>query len=312
MELRKSPLNLLENVELPDIKKDPPRFYKTGKHWQVDAGEVLRLNSEQELNYAGAILQQSYSKNQTDYGKRSYTPKVNMSFRPPHIDPEIDNTALSRLPRPRTQGRTNPKAPYTARNDFGNDVSSKINHRRLKGAIRPSYSVRLDTDQIPRHITLKRCNPSVVVNATRTATYLDIPQEHPEYKLNRKTEALNAYANKTTQYKDVENERFEYNLRRKAPSVVANAKKQPNYRHIDNTVYDDIELKEQLHTNAATWKTTVYKDKPQVRGPEFMPHRYYGSFVDRTQTAPPIMTMHNIPKLVGKNDATTRIKMTSV
>ena len=143
MYVTKRPMNTIENPVYPHVLKDPPRFYKTKKHWTVHTGDILRQQQDNPQVFDGSILAVSRDENKNRYGQRSYHHKVNKEFRPPLVDPEYDLVALSRIPRPRTQLRINPNLEGLAetQNIHGLDVSKHIDERKMKGAVRPTYTI---------------------------------------------------------------------------------------------------------------------------------------------------------------------------
>lgn len=146
MELLKRPLNVIEAPVTPFIQKIPPRFTWARKNGNVNVGEIMRQQEDNTQSYDHAVLAVSRQENQYRYGQRSYIPKVNREFRPPLIDPEYDLLPLSRIPRPRTQARTNPGSSmtYHTQNSSDLDVSSYIDDRRVQGAVRPNFGLRVE------------------------------------------------------------------------------------------------------------------------------------------------------------------------
>jgi len=206
MYVGKKAMNTIEGPVQPFIQKDPPRFYKTKKHWQVDVGnETISKQATNTQLFDGSILSISRDRNQNMYGQNSYTPKVNKNFRPPLLE-KSDLIALSRLERPRTQARINPISDAQAQNGHGTDVSSFIDQRVMTGAVRPNINIGyhfddgrlkdfvipdlqfktpqvqgkqvsnpiifLDNEQKETDIYLERNNPSVFANAKVNNPYL--------------------------------------------------------------------------------------------------------------------------------------------
>ena len=148
----KKPLNMLETPQYPDIKKGPPRFIWTKKHWMVDTGRTMaELEHVPQLQEA-AVLYQSYDYNsQHAYGKRpTYTAVVNKEFRPPLIDRE-DIMPLSRIPRPTIIPHINPGGAHpSGNNSFSDqninipDVGKYLTNRVKEGQIQPTFFCPID------------------------------------------------------------------------------------------------------------------------------------------------------------------------
>lgn len=170
MYVNKKPLNTIEYPVLPFIQKDPPRFYKTQKHWSVNVGDITRNQSTNTQLYDNSVLAVSRDENKYRYGARSYHPKVNKEFRPPLIDPEYDTVPLSRIPRPRTQVRLNPKIAES-QNIHGIDVSSKIDERKLHGNIRPTYNIAYEKPLDYQHYSLSYNRPQVFASSGVCSDY---------------------------------------------------------------------------------------------------------------------------------------------
>ena len=128
----KRPMNMMQNPSAPQIQKQGPRSYFTGKHWNVDAGMVLR---DQEVNgkiVDGSVLLQNRSE-EHKYGKSSYTPKVNKEFRPP-LQFQEDLLPLSRLPRQNVIPNLNPISPWQVvenqknASDTASFLTDKVKH----------------------------------------------------------------------------------------------------------------------------------------------------------------------------------------
>ena len=147
LNLLKQPLNVLEGPVYPFIQKDPPRFVWSKKHWTAHVGDIIRETETKPQTYDHAVLAVSRSENQTRYGAKSYTPKVNKAFRPPleFMDPHA-RLPLSRMPHPTVVGRINPGSTkvYHSQNEHDMDVSSMIDHSRIGASVRPTYYFRLD------------------------------------------------------------------------------------------------------------------------------------------------------------------------
>jgi hypothetical protein len=144
---RKKPLNQIEVPIAPDIKKGPPRFIWTRKHWTVDTGrtqmEIEHIPQMMENN----ILYQSYDYNsQHAYGKYpSYDVFTNLEFRPPLIERD-DILPLSRVPRPVVGIRINPGSAHPSGNSSFADsnmhitgIEKYISDRVKAGEVRPTF-----------------------------------------------------------------------------------------------------------------------------------------------------------------------------
>lgn len=98
---RKQPHNPIIGPVRPGIKRLAPEFRDAGKNWNVDVNRVLREQESNPMNYS-CVLAVPRDANQTQYGAKSYTSKVNKEVRFPYRDPDLQHP-LSRLPRPTTQ-----------------------------------------------------------------------------------------------------------------------------------------------------------------------------------------------------------------
>lgn len=106
----KKPLNQLQNPIYPDIRKGPPIFKWSGKHFTVDVGRTNLDSGKFDITTegTGAILTQNRDYNrQFAYGTSSFKDVVNQEFRPPLITME-DTMPLTRIPRPLAVPRINP------------------------------------------------------------------------------------------------------------------------------------------------------------------------------------------------------------
>jgi len=145
------PLNMLEGPVYPDIKKGPPRFRSSGKHWTVKPS-VLRDTENMTQFYEPAVLVQARDYNTTVYGKSSHRDTVNGEFRPPLIDPIDDVFPLSRLPRKPVVPRINPSTAghsgtsgYTARNQRPSNIEAHITDRITSGNWRATFYAPMET-----------------------------------------------------------------------------------------------------------------------------------------------------------------------
>ena len=172
----KKPMNMLENPVYPDIKKGPPRFVWSRKHWNVDVGATLR-DTEPFIQFIEpAVLAQSRSYNTTVYGQSSHKDIVNAEFRPPLLSPYEDLGPLTRVPatihaiipriNPSTAGHGSGTSGYTAKNERVADVAGALTDRVKAGEWRPTFyapmEVPMDNSVLP---DLEVKMPSVSIHA---------------------------------------------------------------------------------------------------------------------------------------------------
>lgn len=148
----KKPLNMMENPVYPDIKRGPPRFVWSGKHWKVDAGATMRDTEPITQFYEDAVLAVSHDYNQNVYGKSSHRDIVNAAFRPPLLDPYTDFYPLNRIPCTRDTiiPHINPGTAhdgYRAKNERTNNVESALTDRVQKGELQPTFYCPLSQPQ---------------------------------------------------------------------------------------------------------------------------------------------------------------------
>lgn len=199
--LRKGDHNIIEQPIAPFIQKDPPRFQWAKKFNNVQTDEVLRNTETKTQYYEDSVLAVARDQNQRKYGIRSwYGPKIK-NFRPPLRDPQLDFEPLSRIPRPKTQARTNPTMPYKTQNNHDSDVGAYINPRRLKGAVISNREFRMENP------TDYEVVPDLLFNRPQTcatsghegAVHLQLKvNEHPY--LQKKTPNTKATTIKTVPY----------------------------------------------------------------------------------------------------------------
>lgn len=149
----KKPLNMMENPVYPDIKKAPPRFVWSRKHWDVDVGQTLRETETMTQFYEPAVLAQSRDYNRTVYGQSSHRDIVNAEFRPPLLSPYEDLGPLSRVPatihaiiphiNPSTAGHDGTSG-YTAKNQRVNNIEKALTDRIKAGEWRATFYAPID------------------------------------------------------------------------------------------------------------------------------------------------------------------------
>lgn len=150
----KKPLNQIETPAYPDIKKGPPRFVWSRKHWTADEAS-LRDTEPFTQFYENAVLVQSRDYNKTQYGQSSHKDIVNAEFRPPLISPYEDNGPITRIPctihaivpriNPATVADDGGTGSYHARNQRPSDIEAHLTDR-LKGEAtwRPTFYAPMD------------------------------------------------------------------------------------------------------------------------------------------------------------------------
>ncbi len=172
----KKPLNMLENPIYPDIKKAPPRFVWSRKHWNVDVGATMRDTEQITQFYEPAVLAQSRDYNKTVYGQSSHKDIVNAEFRPPLLSPYEDLGPITRIPatihaiiphiNPGTAGHDGGTSGYTAKNERASDVEGALTDRIKAGEWRSTFfapmEIPMDNSVLP---DLEAKLPSVSVHA---------------------------------------------------------------------------------------------------------------------------------------------------
>ena len=106
--LKKS-LNMLQSPIYPEIKKAPPEFKWSKKHWEVDVGKTLMDTETNTQIIEDAVLARSYRDNIDRYGQGSHQEKI-VVFRPPVQNSYQDHQPLNRYPATATAitARINP------------------------------------------------------------------------------------------------------------------------------------------------------------------------------------------------------------
>jgi hypothetical protein len=128
----KRPLNPLQNPVYPVIQKAEPQFKDARKNNMIDVGRVMmEIEHHPDMTTWGVLVQSRDRNKQHQYGQSSHKTVVNKEFRPPLIDPLLDNLPLTRIPVKHKKimpGMINPGNPeaYQAPNDGCDDVSKHI------------------------------------------------------------------------------------------------------------------------------------------------------------------------------------------
>lgn len=149
----KKPSNSLENPIMPDIKKAPPRFRWSRKHWVVDPSVMLDHSSINIHQHVGdAVLFQSRDYATTQYGRSSHRDYINEHFRPP-VQTRDDSLPLSRIPRKTVFGKVvNPMMEHLQFENVHQDVGAKLTNRTKNPYIRPT--VGFDTGGPVEHFSV--------------------------------------------------------------------------------------------------------------------------------------------------------------
>lgn len=149
----KKPSNSLENPIYPDIKKGPPRFQWSRKHWEVDPGAVMRDTEPYTHFYSDSILAQSRDYNKTVYGQSSHKDVVNANFRPPLISYYEDIGPLTRVPAtihaiiPHINPGTADHGGYATKNERNSDITSFLSDRVSGGQWRPTFYAPIEVPE---------------------------------------------------------------------------------------------------------------------------------------------------------------------
>lgn len=149
----KKPQNQFENPIYPDIKKGPPRFAWSRKHWNVDSGAVLRDTEPITQFYSDAVLAQSRDYNKRVYGISSHKDIVNAEFRP-----QLNNVYETVMPVPRIPTKIRAIVPrinpttvssggtsgYITKNETQNNLKRALTDKIKGKAARPTYFMPID------------------------------------------------------------------------------------------------------------------------------------------------------------------------
>lgn len=188
----KKPLNMIEGPVYPDIKKAPPRFKWSRKHWNVDEGATMRDTEPYNQFYENAVLVQSRDYNQSVYGKSSHKDIVNAEFRPPLISPYEDLGPLTRIPatiysiiphiNPSTAGHDGGTSGYESKNQRPSDIEGNLTDRIGSKEWRPTFyapmELPVDNSVLP---DLEVKIPHISINAGWNIPYRS--QQYTEYEL---------------------------------------------------------------------------------------------------------------------------------
>lgn len=92
----KKPLNMLENPEIPLIKKSAPTHIQTGKHWVVHENTMMHEENPFKLN--DAVLVQKWDHNDYRNGKSAYEERIGDAVRFPIENYYEHHGPLNRIP----------------------------------------------------------------------------------------------------------------------------------------------------------------------------------------------------------------------
>jgi hypothetical protein len=278
----KKPLNQLSNPIFPDIKQGPPRFQWSRKHWVVDSGRTLMETEHVPQMADFAVLVQSRAYNsQNAYGVSSHRSAVNEEFRPPLIEPYLDNEPLSRQPvkahaiipriNPDT-ARSCGSTVFSAQNFHPSNIDKNISDRVKEGQWRPTFfaplEMPLDNSVLP---DLEMKLPSHSASAGFKYNTQDAPQAeielrakkiHPEdsagFVHQYTTNGPCGCENTTLYYKDPQVSatagvtsffmkdgeiRTDYDFDYNRPQIAASAGVNPQYTHNADTLSPELEQK---------------------------------------------------------------------
>ena len=161
MPVMKKPLNALENPVPLNIKKGPPRFMNSRKHWTVGE-EVLNGNNgtiPENMLRADAVLVQSRDSSRIKYGVSSHRDYINETFRPP-IERMEDREPLSRMPRGIVWGRVNPEVAFEPNNSTLSEMDKYFTNRIKDTRVNPEFSMEMG-GPVGKPITQHRYRPEI-------------------------------------------------------------------------------------------------------------------------------------------------------
>lgn len=248
---------MMENPIYPDIRRAPPRFTWSRKHWDVDVGATMMNTENHTQFYENAVLAQARDYNQTIYGQSSHKDIVNANFRPPLIDQYEDLQPLTRIPvtTRSIHARINPQTVhdgYAAKNERKNDVEAHLTDLVSTGRIRPTFYCPMDAPQDNSVLPdLEMVLPSVSAHAGFKMPYtMDGEKRH----INLEYQKLHPSGHsgfKTAYVIDGENNLQNVQLADNRPSVSADAGKNINYRtDIETPVIELFSNRPDISANA--------------------------------------------------------------
>lgn len=212
----KKPLNVLTQPVFPDIRKGPPEFKWSGKHWKVDTGATLR-DTETFTQFSDpAVLAVSRDYNKTIYGQTSFKNIVNAEFRPPLSNVYEDDGPLNRLPwklqavvpriNPGTAWGPSGTSSYTADNDRTTEIPKAITDKIKVARTRPTIYCPID---IPLDNSVLPDFQTTIPNVSAfSGWYIPVEPaiEHKQFELNEKiTTGLNPGSTTSFTYSDMSN-----------------------------------------------------------------------------------------------------------
>jgi len=238
----KKPMNTLTNPIHVDIKKGPPQFRNSGKHWKVDPGRTLRElhTSGTTQHYDHAVLTQSRDYNKTRYGQSSHKDVVNKAFRPPLIRME-DTMPLSRQPRKAVVPRINPGTShdgFQAQNTHKNNVTDHLTDRISEVVWDTGYympiDVPIDNSVLPDLQMKLPCHSKTA--GFNTAIQFDAPVQEVTLREEKVTPLLQTYAQSGIDGQTYTmHERDLHKVKQKRPNYSVALNKETFYRERNET-----------------------------------------------------------------------------
>jgi len=322
----KKPLNMLENPIQPDIKRAPPRFGWSGKHWDVDTGSTL-LDTEPYTQFIEpSILTQSRDYNKTIYGQSSHRDIVNAEFRPPYIDQFEDLGPLTRIPV-KTKAiipHTNPgtdsdgTAGYLARNQRISNVDSALTDRIKYKEWRPTFFSPIEAPQDNSILPdLESKLPSVSANSGWEYNVTFGPQ-HQEVKLRSEKLAPSLQTKPNPSFTLNGRSQFEdYNAKLNRPLTSTHSRFETNVNFkADNP---DIELKlnrpQTSTTSGFESNIKIDSERPDYQlnhtNPQVSASSGYESRIKLDSERPDYQLNHTNPQVSASSGYESRIKLDS-
>lgn len=253
----KKPLNMLEQPLYPDIKKAPPEFKWSKKHWVVDEGQTLLDTESHTQLYENAVLAVSRDHGRDRYGHSSYQEKIAV-FRPPLENSYEHYGPLNRLPTKvhKIQPRINPgtahgghgTTSFAVQNQTVSDLNKHITDRINSNSWRATFYAPLDMPEdnsvlpdlettMPLYSASAGCESQVKIDAPKVLKMSEV--EKPTVSANA---GYNVdYNVPLREQTNTDYEILESNLN---PNVSADAGFTPLYTIDGETKLDELSLSE--------------------------------------------------------------------